>query len=405
MSSIYVARQPIFELGRGLYGYELLYRRDISIDHADGDDSHMSAEVIANALLGVGLHNISGGRVAFVNFSRGQLLNRSWELFEPDTVVIELLERVECNDETLSACREMASAGYKIALDDFVVDERMRPFVELASIVKIDCLNRPLADLRSVADHLRSSGVRLLAERVETATVRDMCTDLGYELFQGYLFSRPETLTKRDVSASHMAVLQLLNLLQNPDTTDSALEAAFQSDVALCYKLLRIVNAAAVGGRSITSIPHAVRLVGREMLHRWLAVLLVSSLGARGDVSHELALTAITRARMCELVTAASVERRHADSAFIVGLLSLLDVLLEVPMPTILARLQLSDDVKEALLERHGPLGTPLQLVEAYEKANWDAAKGLAHDNAVPDDMVPGLYLDALHWASEQVAD
>jgi len=405
MSSIYVARQPIFELGRGLYGYELLYRRDISIDHADGDDSHMSAEVIANALLGVGLHNISGGRVAFVNFSRGQLLNRSWELFEPDNVVIELLERVECNDETLSACREMASAGYKIALDDFVVDERMRPFVELASIVKIDCLNRPLADLRSVADHLRSSGVRLLAERVETATVRDMCTDLGYELFQGYLFSRPETLTKRDVSASHMAVLQLLNLLQNPDTTDSALEAAFQSDVALCYKLLRIVNAAAVGGRSITSIPHAVRLVGREMLHRWLAVLLVSSLGARGDVSHELALTAITRARMCELVTAASVERRHADSAFIVGLLSLLDVLLEVPMPTILARLQLSDDVKEALLERHGPLGTPLQLVEAYEKANWDAAKGLAHDNAVPDDMVPGLYLDALHWASEQVAD
>jgi EAL and modified HD-GYP domain-containing signal transduction protein len=404
MSSVYVARQPIFELGRGLYGYELLYRRDISIDHADGDDGHMSAEVIANALLGVGLRNISGGRVAFVNFSRGQLLNRSWELFEPDTVVIELLERVECNYETLSACRQMASAGYKIALDDFVADERMHPFIELASIVKIDVLNRPLADLRGVADHLRSSGVRLLAERVETATVRDMCTDLGYELFQGYLFSRPETLSKSDVSASHMAVLQLLNLLQNPATTDSALEAAFQSDVALCYKLLRIVNAAAVGGRSITSIPHAVRLVGREMLHRWLAVLLVSSLGARGDVSHELALTAITRARMCELVTAASVERRHADSAFIVGLLSLLDVLLEVPMPTILRRLQLSDDVKEALLERHGPLGTPLQLVEAYEKANWDAAKGLAHDSAVPDEMVPGLYLDALHWASEQIA-
>jgi EAL and modified HD-GYP domain-containing signal transduction protein len=201
-----------------------------------------------------------------------------------------------------------------------------------------------------------------------------------------------------------MAVMQLLNLLQNPDTPDSALDAAFQSDVALCYKLLRIVNAAALGGRSITSIPHAVRLVGREMLHRWLAVLLVSSLGRSGDVSHELALTAITRARMCELVTAASVERRHAASAFIVGLLSLLDVLLEVPMPTILVRLQLSDDVKGALLARHGPLGTPLQLVEAYEKANWDAAKRLAHESAVPDDIVPTLYLDALHWASEQIA-
>ena len=404
MSSVYVARQPIFEVGRGLYGYELLYRRNTSVDHADGDDAHMSAEVIANALLSVGIRNISGGRVAFVNFSRGQLLDRSWELFDPETVVIELLERVECNCETLSACREMASAGYKLALDDFVVDERMRPLVELASIVKIDVLNRPFAELRGVADHLRSSGVRLLAERVETATVRDMCTDFGYELFQGYLFSRPETLIKSDVSASHMAVLQLLNLLQNPDTPDSALDAAFQSDVALCYKLLRIVNAAALGGRSITSIPHAVRLVGREMLHRWLAVLLVSSLGHRGDVSHELALTAITRARMCELVTAASVERRHAASAFIVGLLSLLDVLLEVPMPTILARLELSDDVKGALLARHGPLGSPLQLVEAYEKANWDAAKRLAHESAVPDEIVPSLYLDALHWASEQIA-
>jgi EAL and modified HD-GYP domain-containing signal transduction protein len=404
MSSVYVARQPIFELKQGLYGYELLYRRDMSIDHADGDDGHMSAEVIANALLGVGIGNISGGRVAFVNFSRSQLLNRSWELFERDTVVIELLERVECDHETLAACREMVSAGYTLALDDYVADERMRPFVELASIVKIDVLNRPLADLRCVAHHLRSSGVRLLAERVETATVRDMCTDLGYELFQGYLFSRPETLTKSDVSASHLAILQLLNLLQNPATPDSALDAAFQSDVALCYKLLRIVNAAAMGGRSISSIPHAVRMVGREMLHRWLAVLLVSSLGRRGDVSHELALTAITRARMCELVTAASVERQLAGSAFIVGLLSLLDVLLEVPMQKILARLQLSDDVKGALLERHGPLGTPLQLVEAYEKANWDAAKGLANESAVPSDLVPSLYLDALHWASAQIA-
>jgi len=404
MSSVYVARQPIFEVGRGLYGYELLYRRDLSIDHADGDDTHMSADVIANALLAVGIRNISGGRLVFVNFSRGQLLDRSWELFDPESVVIELLERVECNCETLSACREMTSAGYKLALDDFVADERMHPLVELASIVKIDVLNRPVADLRGVADQLRSSGVRLLAERVEKASVRDVCTDLGYELFQGYLFSRPETLTKSDVSASHLAVIQLLNLLQNPDTPDSALDAAFQSDVALCYKLLRIVNAAALGGRSIKSIPHAVRLVGREMLHRWLAVLLVSSLGRDGDVSRELALTAITRARMCELVTVASAARRHAGSAFIVGLLSLLDVLLEIPMPTILSRLQLSEDVKEALLARHGPLGTPLQLVEAYEKANWDAAKGLALESAVPHDMIPTLYFDALHWASEQIA-
>ena len=145
-------------------------------------------------------------------------------------------------------------------------------------------------------------------------------------------------------------------------------------------------------------------MVGRDMLHRWLAVILVASLGRRGDVSHELALTSITRARMCELVTTSSAEHRNADSAFIVGLLSLLDVLLEVPMDKILARLELSDDIRGALLERHGPFGTPLRLVEAYEKANWDKAKGLANENAVPDEMVPDLYLESLNWASEQIA-
>jgi len=404
MSSVHVARQPIFELGRGLYGYELLYRRDKATDRADSDHGYMSAEVIANALLGVGMPTISGGGVAFVNFSRGQLLNRSWELFAPDTVVVELLESVKCDRATLSACQGMVAAGYRLALDDYVPDARMRPLVELASVVKIDVLNRSHSELRAISNHLRSTGVRLLAERVETATVRNTCTDLGFELFQGYLFSRPETLTKTDVSASHLAIIRLLNLLHDPGASDSTIDAAFQSDVALCYKLLRIVNAASVGGRGITSIPHAVRMVGREMLHRWLAVLLVASLGRRGDVSRELALTSITRARMCELLTTSSVDRRYADSAFIVGLLSLLDVLLEVPMKKILARLELSAEVQCALLERHGPLGTPLRLVEAYEKANWDAAKGLATHTAVPDDLVPALYLDALHWASERIA-
>jgi EAL and modified HD-GYP domain-containing signal transduction protein len=226
---------------------------------------------------------------------------------------------------------------------------------------------------------------------------------MGYELFQGYLFSRPETLTKTDVSASQLAIMRLLNLLQDPTTPDATLDAAFQSDVALCYKLLRIVNAASVGGRGITSIPHAVRMVGRETLHRWLAVILVASLGRKGDVTHEIALTAITRARMCELLAAGSTDQRAAGSAFIVGLLSLLDVLLEVPMDKILSRLELSDDVRGALIGRGGPLGQPLQLVEAYERADWDAAQGMA-TGAPPHETIPGMYIDALHWAAQRIA-
>jgi EAL and modified HD-GYP domain-containing signal transduction protein len=403
MSSIYVARQPIFELGKGLFGYELLYRRDSTIQHADGEDGYMSAEVIVGSLLGIGLRGIAGGGVAFVNFSRGQLLNRTWELFEPGDVIIELLENIECSPETLAACQEMVNAGYRLALDDYIFDEATQPLLELASVVKIDVLNRQAQDLEMVAKQLSPFGVRLLAERVESAQVRDRCADMGYELFQGYLFSRPETLTKTDVSASQLAIMRLLNLLQDPTTPDATLDAAFQSDVALCYKLLRIVNAASVGGRGITSIPHAVRMVGRETLHRWLAVILVASLGRKGDVTHEIALTAITRARMCELLAAGSTDQRAAGSAFIVGLLSLLDVLLEVPMDKILSRLELSDDVRGALIGRGGPLGQPLQLVEAYERADWDAAQGMA-TGAPPHETIPGMYIDALHWAAQRIA-
>jgi c-di-GMP phosphodiesterase len=270
--------------------------------------------------------------------------------------------------------------------------------------VKVDVLNRTPAELKAVADHLKPHGVRLLAERVETASVRDMCARCGYELFQGYLFSRPETLSKTDVSASQFPIMRLLDLLQSPLTSDAVLERAFQADVALCYKLLRMVNAAAVGGRGIDSIQHAIRLVGRRTLHQWLAVIFVASLGRPGDVTHEIALTAITRGRMCELLTANSEAKSHQGSAFIVGLLSLLDVLLEVPMDLILTSIDLSADVRVALLRRTGALGKPLALVEAYEKADWDVAQKLAPGCGVPDDILPNLYIDALHWAAQRIA-
>jgi len=404
MSSIYVARQPIFELGRGLYGYELLYRNNASIDHAKGDSGFMSADVIVSALLGIGLHTIAGGGVAFVNFSRAQLLNESWRLFERNAVMIELLETVECDDETLAACTKLVKEGYRLALDDYVYTAQSLPLLELASVVKVDILNRPREDLKRVADQLRPAGVRLLAERVETAAVRDMCAELGYELFQGYLFSRPETLSKTDVSAGQLAIMRLLNLIRDPRASDRSLEAAFQTDLALTYKLLRIVNAAAIGGRGITSIPHAMRLIGREALHRWLTVLLVASVGRRGDVNHELAMTAMTRARMCEQLAMRSRRRQDGGSAFIVGLLSLLDVLLEMPMDAILAKLELSQDVDDALLDRKGPLAPPLKLVEAYERADWDAAQSLAADAGIAADALPDLYIDALQWATQRIS-
>ena len=404
MSSVYVARQPIFELNRGLFGYELLYRRDATIDRADGETGAMSAEVIVDALLGIGLRAIAGGSVAFVNFSQAQLISETWALFDPAEVVIELLETVVPDDDTLAACRKMVAAGYRIALDDYVHTEANRKLLEFATIVKVDVLERAEDEIAAIARDIKPLGIRLLAERVETATMRDACVEMGFEFFQGYLFSKPETLSKSDVAPGQLATMRLLNLLNDPNTPDQTLDQAFQSDLALSYKLLRIVNAASMGGRGVTSIPHAIRLIGRSALHRWLSVVLVASMGKRGDVTHELALTSITRARMCELLAANARTARPTGSAFLVGLLSLLDVLFEVPMDKILAHIELSDEVTAALLQRGGPLGTPLKLVESYENADWDGAQQLAEASDVPEDILGNLYIDSLHWAAQHVA-
>jgi EAL and modified HD-GYP domain-containing signal transduction protein len=404
MSAIYVARQPIFELKRGLYGYELLYRRDGEVDRADGETGAMSAEVIVDALLGIGLRAIAGGSIAFVNFSEAQLISETWGLFEPAEVVIELLESVHANPETVAACKKMTAAGYRIALDDYVPNDDTRALLEYATMVKVDVLGKSEAEIAAIARDLKPRGVRLLAERVETATMRDACAAMGFEFFQGYLFSKPETLSKADVAPGQLAIMRLLNLLNDPNTPDQTLDQAFQSDLALSYKLLRIVNAASMGGRGVTSIPHAVRLVGRSALHRWLSVVLVASMGKSGDVTHELALTSITRARMCELLAANARTSRSTGSAFLVGLLSLLDVLFQVPMEKILSHIELSDEVTSALLQRGGPLGTPLKLVESYEKADWEVAQQLADASDVPEDILGNLYIDSLHWAAQHVA-
>ena len=406
VTSVFVARQPIFDSKERLFAYELLYRRNALAQRADVEDTHfMSADVIVGTFLGVGMDALTGNAFGFVNFGREQLVSDSWQLLERDRVVIELLETVACDDETIAACRRLVDAGYRLALDDYEIDPRTAPLLELASIVKLDVLGRTPEQIQTIASAFRSQkNLKLLAERVETSEVRDQCVALGFEYFQGYFYSKPETITNQDVAASELATMRLLNLLQDPRATESDIESAFSTDLALCYKLLRMVNAAAVGGRGIESIPHAVRLVGRQALHRWVALLFVSSLGRGTDVNRELALSAITRARMCELVARAGRNSRDPGSAFVTGMLSLIDVLLKVPMSKVLDQIDLSPEIAQALLRREGDAARPLTLVEAYERGEWDAVQTLARDGALVEHEIPGLYFDSLRWARERVA-
>ena len=409
---VFVGRQPIFGDDDRLFAYELLYRSGAAATIADGvSTDQMCTDTVLHTLMTIGLAPLTGGTLAFVNLTRDFLLGRLYELFEPSTVMIELLETVEPDEEVVRACERLVSNGYALALDDFVNGPAYEPLLKLASVVKIDVLNKTEAEIKAAADELRPYGVRLLAERVETSEVHDICRRHGYTLFQGYFYSRAQIVSHRELGVEHSTLVRLMNLLDDPAATDAAIEQSFKGDPSLSYKLLRIANSAAFSGREVSSIGFALRMVGRKPLHRWLTLLFVSSMAARSGIARELVLAALARARLAELVGERVAQARGLRAGmvatgplFLTGLFSLLDVLLRMPMDGVLARMSITSDVKSALLTRSGPYAATLALVEAQERGDWDAVADAAAAVGVASAAVTNDYADALGWARERLA-
>lgn len=399
ITDVCVARQPIFGPDGDVAGYELLYRRT-STDTAAGnsDRSAMAADVIVHTFINIGLDQLTFGRSAFMNFTRDMLLGRAYTLMPPEGVVVELLEDVEPDESVERACEDLVDAGYSLALDDFVWNPSYRRLLELASIVKVDVLNQPSTKLDEIAQRLAPYDVRLLAERVETAEVRTMCAGLGYELFQGYFYARPEMVVKRALKSDELAIVQAMSVMRDPDANDVEAEAAFSSDMNLSYKLLRMVNSAARGGLGIESIRHAVQLSGRTELSKWLALLLVSSMAARGGANRELMHLAVQRARMCELLAGSTGRDRDSGAMFLVGLFSLLDALSGMPMEDLLAAIALAPALQEALVARTGPYAGALRLTEAYEQGAWGDVARDATSSGLDAAQVSALYVQSLAW-------
>jgi EAL and modified HD-GYP domain-containing signal transduction protein len=405
MIEVFVARQPIFDASDRCAGYELLYRGHAAATGAGGvAPDQMSADVILHSVLAIGLEQLTGAAPAFLNFTREMLLGGFWKVLDPGAVVLELLEDVEPDAEVVAACAALTDAGYRLALDDFVYSPAYDPLLARAEIVKVDVLGRTADEITEALRPLAGARVRLLAERVETREVHEACRALGFELFQGYFYSRPETLSRRELSLEQIAIMRLMNLVHDETTSELELEDAFRADPALAYKLLLMANAAALGSRGIDSIHRAVRLVGRETLHRWLALLLVSSVAGRGGTAAELMQGAVQRARLCELIVETAGRGAAAGPHFMVGLFSRIDALLGLPMDEILARVELAPEIRDALLHRGGPYAEPLALAEAYEGGRWDTVSAQSAQVGVQAAEMPELYVQSLAWARTRLA-
>ncbi len=400
MSDAIVARQPIFDDRQKLVGFELLYRHAEDATSARGASSTvMASTTVVQAVLGIGLERLTEGERVWINLSRDLIVERAWELLDPKAVVLEILETVEPDAEVVAACADAKKKGFILALDDFEWHEKWIPLLQIVAMVKVDVQGKTQEQLKPVVAKLKTFGVKLLAEKVETDAVRSACAAIGFTLFQGYFYCQPETVVKRDLSAAESSALQLLNLVRNDNTPTGQVEQAIKRDPALTFKLLRIVNSAAMGFTGIESIPHALRLLGRTQLERWLTLLVMASFSNGGARQRELFKLSLTRARLLELMSDAS----DRDQRFLVGMFSMLHVLLQAPMKDVIATLQLSDSVSQALLERTGPHGALLAGLEAYEVGDWDRVELVTGNDDRALVQIAAHYPAALGWAIEQV--
>ena len=370
----------------------------------------MTSSVIVNGVLGLGLDVLTEGQTAFINLSEDMILEGAVELLDPQQVVIELLETVNPTGPVIDACRRLTEKGYRLALDDFVYDEAFEPLLELAEIVKVDLIqSNGDGDVEHILERLRPFGVKLLAEKVENKEVHDRCVAHGFQFFQGFHYFHPETFTKKDLSSQTVAIIRLMNLLQDPIVPDLAIEEGFKADPGLTYKLLRIVNSASLGGRGVDSIPYAMRLLGREPLYRWLCLLLMTDVAKGGEMQTEMVKAALVRGHMCETVSEVVRSPRNRDvpdasSMFLVGLFSDMEMLLGVPVGEILEDINVTDTVRAAILEREGSGGTILAAVDAYVDADWEREESDIGSLGADPKTLNDIYVDSVTWASVRMA-
>jgi len=380
----YLGRQPIYDAQREIRAYELLYRRNPADAEARvGSGDQASAEVILQAFLEIGLATVSPEQPVFINHTEGLLAMDP--IVPPDRCVIEVLEGVPVNRETVGDLERLRGMGYRIALDDFVYSDGMAPFLHLAHYVKLDLRSLSPGELRRHVDRLQRFRVRIVAEKVESEEEFRDSQALGCDLFQGYYLRKPEVVRGRRIPANQLSALSLLSECMDPEQSAAAIAAIISRDATLIYGLLRLANSALYGRQGkIDSPVQAVSMLGMDQVFRWASLLVLSGYN---DCPAGYLGFALQRARACESI--AEAHGSHGPRAYMTGLLSTLDSILNAPLDQIIEPLPLDGECKRAILEREGELGAILDAVVGYEAGNFDAASrgGIA-----------GPHLQAAFW-------
>ena len=399
----FLARQPILTHERHLYAYEILSRYGPENYCRPKPGSAVSENAMDELFL-MGIHTMTDGLPAFVNCTREFLVQDYLTLMPRELVVGEILETVAPDADVLKACRRMKDLGYRLALDDYCDLPETRPLLDVADFVKIDVLLMSMEAQKRVVDECHKRGIPTIAEKVETDQQFQSCRDIGYDFFQGYFFCRPQIVGRRSVPANKTIYLKLLQAANEETFNLQKMSTIFKRDVSLSYRLLRYLNSAAFSFHTeIHSIPHALSLLGERAMRKWVSLVSVAALG--DEVADSLLRLPLLRAMFCEQIGLKVGMVREANELFLLGLLSVMDALLNVPMAVVLQDLTVDVEIKKALLGRESRYRPIFEVVLDYESGTWEQLEESCQRCGLHENFLPDLYLHSVRWVSDILAE
>ena len=389
----YVARQPILDRTQKVFGYELLFRD--GLENCFRADPDLASRSTLDSTLLFGMNTLCDGKKGFVNCTRDVLLKDLLTLLPSDQTVAEILETVEPGDRVIAACKRLKDAGYLIALDDFAPNDPRTPLCDFADILKVDFRATKIEERAALMRQFGKCKRQMLAEKIETPLEFRQARDMGFVLFQGHFFRHPEILTAREVPANKLHHLRLLEMVCRIELDLKELEKMIKQEASICYRLLRYLNSPLFGfSLEIKSIRHAMAILGEREVRRWIR--LVVTVSAAEQKCSELILNGLSRARFCELI---SGKLRTDGDMFLMGLLSVMDSIMEVQMEVLLAQVPVDKEMKSVLLGQPSKLRPLYQLMLAQESGEWEHSARLAVEVKLNNEEVSERWWQAMQWA------
>lgn len=398
MSFYYIARQPILDNKKQLFAYELLFRDGIDNAFPDIDSDEATQRLVENSEFNTGISAITSQQTAFINFTEQALCSGLPELLPQQSLVIELLETVPPNDAVYKAVTQLSDKGYTIALDDFNFNQQWQRFLPYVDIIKVDFQALSIEEIQQYTRQLGQFSGKLLAEKVETYEQYNQALELGFSYFQGYFFARPEVLQKRALPASYKVYTELLQSVSAEHYEPDEIAKIIERDPGISFKLLRFVNSAFFARQTdITSLQQAVVRLGQEEVRKFVAIIASASLGEKKP--HELTRLSITRAKFCEQL--AKHDPRYGaepGAAFLAGLLSNFDALMDDELESLLSHIKVGNDIRRALIQRRGPIAFFMKAATSIETANWASLASVSERLKTTEKTVIEHYRSASEW-------